>query len=141
MKPIFSRTLKALCCVMVVATLSACGASSTVSPFVPTRVIGLGDAYNDVGSSINGRYTVRGTNEIATVVEQLAAYFGVNTNVDAGIYVNAGTYTTLPSAGVFSYAVAGSLINSGSNSLQNQIDMVLSDVGGSFSDTDLILCK
>jgi len=135
MNPIFSRIFKTLCTVAVVAMLSACGSSSTVDPFTPTRVIGLGDAYNDVGSA-GGPFTVRGTNEVATVVEQLAAYFGVGSS---------GTFKTgtaaLPSTGIFSYAVAGSTISGGSNthSLEEQISMAIAGVGGSFSDGDLIV--
>jgi len=72
MNSTFSRTLKALCAVMAAALLSACGgASSTVEPFHPTRVVGLGDGYNDV------RATVRETGSTTgTVVGQVAAYFG-----------------------------------------------------------------
>ncbi len=77
MNPMISRTLKALCTVAVAALLSACGSSSTVDPFVPTRVIGLGDAYNDTG---NTQYTVRGTDQtITTVVAQVAALYGAPT--------------------------------------------------------------
>ena len=150
MNQIFSRTFKALCTVALVALLSACGASSTVSPFAPTRVIGLGDGYNDVGSSGTRSFTVTGTNEVATVVEQLAAYFGVGSlpsYVDVGRYVGnppTGSNTprqTMGASGIFSYAVAGSLISGGvgSNSLADQINLALADVGGSFSDTDLIV--
>jgi hypothetical protein len=148
MNPIFSRTFKALCAVAFVALLSACGASSTVSPFAPTRVIGLGDGYNDVGSSGTRSFTVTGTNEVATVVEQLAAYFGVGSlpsYVDVGRYVGnpptGSTRQTMGASGIFSYAVAGSLISggAGSNSLADQINLALADVGGSFSDTDLIV--
>ena len=74
MNPMFSRTLKALCTVMVAALLSACGASSTVQPFQPTRVVGLGDGYNDANA------TVREGSTTDTVVQQIAAYFG-QTNV------------------------------------------------------------
>ena len=135
MNPIFSRTFKALCTVAVVALLSTCGASSTVSPFVPTRVIGLGDAYNDVGSA-GGPFTVRGTNEVATVVEQVAVLFGVGSS---GTFVSAGTYTTLPASGVFSYAVGGTLINSGADSLADQISRLSDDVGGTLTSSDLIV--
>ena len=49
MNPIFSRTLKALRTVTVATLLSACGgASSTVDPFVATRVIAFGDGFNYV---------------------------------------------------------------------------------------------
>ena len=76
MNPIFSRTFKALCTIAVVGLLSACGASSTVDPFTPTRVIGLGDARNDTNAT---QYTIRGTGEVSTVVGQVAALFGVST--------------------------------------------------------------
>ncbi len=78
MNPMISRTLKALCTVAVAALLSACGASSTVDPFVPTRVIGLGDGYNDIRTATGGLApTVReGAGTVGSVVEQVAAYFG-----------------------------------------------------------------
>jgi phospholipase/lecithinase/hemolysin len=78
MNPMISRTLKALCTVAVAALLSACGASSTVSPFAPTRVIGLGDGYNDIRTATGGLApTVReGAGTVGSVVEQVAAYFG-----------------------------------------------------------------
>jgi hypothetical protein len=136
MNPIFSRTFKALCSIVIVGLLSACGAGSTVDPFKPTRVIGLGDAYNDVGSSVGAPFTVRGTNKVATVVEQIATLFSVGSS---GTFVNAATYTTLPSTGVFSYAVGGSLINSGVDSLANQISRLIEDVGGTFASSDLIV--
>jgi hypothetical protein len=100
-------------------------------------VIGLGDGYNDVGSdgSGNAPFTVTGTSEVATVVEQLAALFGVGSH---GTFVTAGTYPQLPSTGVFSYAVGGALINSGSDSLAVQITRLIDDVGN-FAASDLIV--
>ena len=71
MNPIFSRTLKALCAVTAAVMLSACGgASSTIDPFHPTRVVGLGDGYNDETATVDDATTTR------TVVGQVAAYFG-----------------------------------------------------------------
>ena len=70
MNPIFSRTFKALCSIAIVGLLSACGASSTVDPFKPTRVIGLGDGFNDATATVDDGTTTR------TVVGQVAAYFG-----------------------------------------------------------------
>jgi phospholipase/lecithinase/hemolysin len=83
MNSIFSRTFKALCAVALMALLSACGgASSTVDPFTPKRVIGLGDAYNDTGETGSTPATVRGTNQsITTVVGQVAALYGAPTVV------------------------------------------------------------
>jgi hypothetical protein len=77
MNSMFSRTLKALLAVAVVGVVVACGSSTTVDPFKPTRVIGLGDAYNDTS---NAQYTVRGTDQtITTVVAQVAALYGAST--------------------------------------------------------------
>lgn len=70
MNPIFSRTFKALCAVSLLALLSACGASSTVEPFKPTRVVGLGDGFNDPAATVDDGTATR------TVVGQMASYFG-----------------------------------------------------------------
>lgn len=68
----FSRTLQALCALAAVVLLSSCGgASSTVDPFKPTRVVGLGDGYNDATATV----VVAGSTT-GTVVGQVAAYFG-----------------------------------------------------------------
>ena len=76
MNPMFSRILKALCTLAAAALLSACGgASSTVEPFRPTRVVGLGDGYNDATATV----VVAGSTT-GTVLGQMAAYFG-QTNV------------------------------------------------------------
>ncbi len=82
MTPIFSRTLKALSALLVAAVLAACGSSSTVDPFKPTRVIGLGDGYNDTRTATGGAApTVReGVSTNSSVVEQVATYFN-QTNV------------------------------------------------------------
>ena len=66
MTPIFSRTLKALSTLLLTAVLTACGSSSTVDPFKPTRVIGLGDGFNDSARAI-----------APTVADQVAANFGL----------------------------------------------------------------
>lgn len=145
MRTTLTRTFQALCALTVVALLSACGgATSTVDPFQPTRVIGLGDGYNDVGSDANAPYTVRGIADTAgvsnarTVVEQLAYYFGFSTTYTA-TFVNAGTYANnqLPATGTFSYAYAGAQVSNGNNSLKDQVDRLLDDVG-TFTDKDLV---
>lgn len=72
MNPTFSRILKALCTLAAIALLSACGgASSTVEPLHPTRVVGLGDGYNDATATVRVAGSTTGT-----VVGQVAAYFG-----------------------------------------------------------------
>ncbi len=85
MTPIFSRTLKALSALLVAAVLAACGSSSTVDPFKPTRVVGLGDGYNDIRTATGGAApTVRtGAGTTSSVVERVAAYFGQSNVVSA----------------------------------------------------------
>jgi phospholipase/lecithinase/hemolysin len=112
MNPIFSRTFKALCTLVVAGMLSACGSSSTVDPFKPTRVVGLGDGYNDIRTATGGAApTVRtGAGTTSSVVERVAAYFG--------------------QSNVVSYATGGARIAD----LAAQIDSV-----GSFSSGDLVV--
>ena len=70
MNLIFRLPLQCLCAVVLVGLLSACGASSTVDPFKPTRVVGLGDGYNDATATVDDGSITR------TVVGQMASYFG-----------------------------------------------------------------
>ena len=109
MNSTISRTFKALCAVAVVTLLSACGASSTVDPFKPTRVVGLGDGFNDATATVRETGSTTGT-----VVGQLAAYFG-QTNI-------------------VSKASAGAQIAD----LAAQIDGVVSTNGG-FTSGDLVV--
>ena len=78
MNSIFSRTFQALCTVILVALLSACGGSSTSDPFRPTRVVGLGDGFNDAAATVDDGTTTR------TVVGQVAAYFGQSNLLSKG---------------------------------------------------------
>jgi phospholipase/lecithinase/hemolysin len=77
MNKILSRSLQTMCTTVVLtAMLSACGSGgSTVDPFKPTRVIGLGDGYNDPTATVRETGSTTGS-----VVEQVATYFG-QTNV------------------------------------------------------------
>jgi phospholipase/lecithinase/hemolysin len=143
MKTKFNLLFKTFSVLSVAVVLTACGgASSTVDPFKPTRVIGLGDGYNDVGSGSNAPFTVRGTTPAAgvssaqTVVEQVAYLFGLSNYT--GTFVNAATYGSgaLPATGTYSYAQDGTQI-SGTNGLGDQVDSLLADVG-TFNSKDLV---
>ena len=120
MNSIFRRTLKALCSVIVVGLLSACGSSSTVDALKPTRVFGLGDGYNVP------TFTVTGTTDTAlTVVQQVAVLFGVSTSL------------------ITNYATGNALITANATvttdqSLTEQITHVISDVG-TFTKSDLVV--
>ena len=140
MKTSLHRTLKAVCASAVLALLTACGGSSSVvDPLTvsASRVIGLGDGYNDVGfGGATTRFTVRDANNSvgSAVVEKLAPMFGGGST---GVAVTARQ--SLPSSGVYSYASGNSLVSSGTNSLQTQVTNLLSDVGGTFGSSDLIV--
>lgn len=115
MNPIFSRTLQAICSIAIVGLLSACGASSTVEPFKPSRVVGLGDGFNDPAATVDDGTTTR------TVVGQVAAYFGqpnIVSKAKAGAKIKASTGSLIPD-------------------LAAQIDDVVTNNGG-FSATDLV---
>lgn len=70
-----SKICKVLCASALLALLFACGSGKTVDPYKPTRVIGLGDAHNDM-SGTQKTVSVT-TGEVKTVVGQVAALWGV----------------------------------------------------------------
>ena len=144
MKPIFSRTFKALCVVMAAALLSACGgASSTVKPLTEkvtpniagSRIIAFGDALSDAGQSAGGkRYTVNdgAAGGSMTLAERLAANFGFSsvTPVQSGV---------LSSGGAYSYAYGGAKVTGGSvMSVADQIDAFV-NAGNQLTDNDLVV--
>jgi hypothetical protein len=114
MNPVFSRTLKALCTLAAVAMLSACGgASSTVEPFVATRVIAFGDGFNFVDANGSGKSTVRATdltaNPVVYVTDDTIA--GRIAATRYGIVVkDVATGPALAATGGFSYATANARV-------------------------------
>ena len=142
MKPIFSRTLKALCVVMAAALLSACGgASSTVKPLTEkvtpniagSRIIAFGDALSDAGQG-GARYTVNdgAAGGSMTLAERLAANFGFSsvTPVHSGV---------LSSGGAYSYAYGGAKVTGGNvTSVAAQIDAFV-NAGNQLTDNDLVV--
>lgn len=95
MKTSIHRLLKACCTVAVAVTLVACGgATSTVNPFQPTRVIGLGDWHNNENTTL----TVTGTTDglRTTVAGQVAALFGSGLTWDSSQASDAARATDLP---------------------------------------------
>ena len=128
MNPIFSRILKALCSVMAAAMLSACGgASSTVDPFVATRVIAFGDGFNYVDGAGAGLSTVQTGETDNTIAGRIAARYG--------IVVKAVASNALASTGGFSYAVPTAKVSD----VATQISTFLSATGNVISKNDLII--
>lgn len=137
MNPIFSRTLKALCSVVAVALLSACGgASSTVKPLTefvtPTiagsRLIAFGDALSDTSAGFTRSiYTVNdGSAGGLTLAERLAANFGFTTMTHVSSGVLAG--------GAYSYASGGATVVD----ISAQIDAFVT-AGNQLTDNDLVV--
>ena len=128
MNSIFSRTFKALCAVALMALLSACGgASSTVDPFTPKRIIAFGDGFSYVDGNGYGLSTVR-TNEVDnTIVGRIAAR--------VGIVVKAVSSNPLAATGGFSYASPKARVAD----VGTQINTFLTDAGGVVGDKDMII--
>ena len=125
MNPIFSRTLKAMCAVAAAALLSACGgASSTVDPFVATRVIAFGDGFNRVDSNGYGLSTVQTSETNNTLAGRIAERYGIVVK-DA----------SLASTGGFSYAERFAKVSD----VVTQIDTFLTASGGVVAKKDLII--
>ncbi len=125
MNPIFSRTLKALCAVVAAALLTGCGgASSTVDPFVATRVIAFGDGFNYVDSNGYGLSTVRTSETTNTLAGRIAERYGIVVK-DAA----------LASSGGFSYASANAKVSD----VATQINTFLTASGGVVAKKDLII--
>jgi phospholipase/lecithinase/hemolysin len=113
MNSTFSRTLKALCTVAVVAMLSACGgATSTKDPFIATRVIAFGDGFNQVDANGSGVSTVRTTDTTTnpivyvtddTIAGRIASRYGIVVKGVSGVAVGG---PALAATGGFSYATA-----------------------------------
>ena len=129
MNPIFSRTLKALCSVMAAAMLSACGgASSTVDPFVATRVIAFGDGFNYVDGTGAGLSTVQTGETDNTIVGRVAARYGI-------VVKDVATGPALSATGGFSYATANAKVSD----VVTQIDTFLTQASGVVAKKDLIV--
>jgi GDSL-like Lipase/Acylhydrolase len=130
MNPMFSRIFKALCALATIAMLSACGgASSTVDPFVATRVIAFGDGFNYVDANGAGLSTVRTGETDITIAGRIAVTrYGIVVKDATGI-------NPLPASGGFSYATASAKVSD----VATQIDTFLASVGGSVAKKDLII--
>jgi outer membrane lipase/esterase len=70
-------TLTRIAALMVACVLVGCGgASSTVNPLTPTRIIAFGDAFSTVDSSGYATYSVNTSETNATVASRIATTYG-----------------------------------------------------------------
>ena len=122
----FSTLMHAVALLAACALVGCGGASSTVDPLVPTRVIAFGDAYSAVDATTGaGTFTVKTGETDNTVAGRIAAKYG---------FVLNGTTTS----GGFSYA--NGTLNSGKVSdVEIQINTYLGNVGNSIGAKDLII--
>ena len=75
-------TLMRIATLMAACVLVGCGgASSTVNPLTPTRIIAFGDQLSAVDSSGRGTYTVYLTDTNTTVASRLAAIYGLTMSI------------------------------------------------------------
>lgn len=129
MNPMLSRILKALCALVAVAMLSACGgATSTVDPFVATRVIAFGDGFSYVNASGAGLSTVQTGETDITIASRIAARYGI-------VVKDVATGPALAATGGFSYASATAKVSD----VATQINTFLTAAGGVVAKKDLII--
>ena len=120
-------TLTRIAALMVACVLVGCGgASSTVDPLVPTRVIAFGDAYSAVFPGTGaGKFTVQTGETDNTLAGRIAAKYG---------FVLKDT----PTSGGYSFA-DGTLGSGKVDNVTTQIDTYLTNVGNSIGAKDLII--
>ena len=120
-------TLMRIATLMAACALVGCGgASSTVDPLVPTRVIAFGDAYSKVDGTGAGTFTVQTGDTDNTLAGRIAAKYG--------IVLNNGSTTS----GGYSYAV-GTLGSGKVTNVTTQIDSYMTHVSSSIGAKDLII--
>jgi outer membrane lipase/esterase len=103
------QALRGLSAASAASVLAACGSGSTFEPLAPTRFVSFGDGWSDLGQTGN-RFTVNdGSTNIW--VAQLAA--------------NYGKTITAQSAGGLGYAQGGARVDTGANSIADQISTFL----------------
>ena len=88
-------TLMRLVALLAACALVACGgASSTVNPLTPTRIIAFGDEFSTVDSSGYGTYTVNIYETNTTVASRLAAIYGLTMYNCASVIVTTNGAST-----------------------------------------------
>lgn len=88
-----TRWLTGLCATLLAVALNGCGGGTVHDPFVPTKIVAMGD--NLAVTTSNARYSVNvSTGEIMTSVEQLAASYGLSSALTSTASVNAKVAAT-----------------------------------------------
>ena len=103
--------------------LAGCGSGSTFEPLVPTRVVSFGDGWSYVGLA-NDRFTVNDSS-VNIWAEQVAANYGL-------------TLTPSSTTG-FGYAQSGARVDTGANSIKDQITAYLTAVSNTVGSSELLI--
>jgi outer membrane lipase/esterase len=99
-------TLTRVAALMVACVLVGCGgASSTVDPLVPTRVIAFGDAFSTVDSRGYATYSVNTSETNATVASRIASIYGFTLK-----NYTASSSSVLASGTAYSYAAGDATV-------------------------------
>ena len=119
-----------VCALALASLLSACGgASSTVDPLVPTRIIAFGDGLSAVNASGIGTYTIQTGETDTTVASRIAARYNIT-------LATAAVGTPLdPLKKGFSYAAG----NAKANDVATQITGFLTDNNSVIGSKDLFI--
>jgi outer membrane lipase/esterase len=103
------QALRCLSAASAASVLAACGSGSTFEPLVPTRFVSFGDGWSDLGQTGNRSTVNDGSTNIW--VQQMAESYG-------------GTITAQATGGL-GYAQNGARIDTGANSMADQITSFL----------------
>ena len=99
-------TLTRIAALMVACVLVGCGgASSTVNPLTPTRVIAFGDAFSTVDASGYATYSVNTSETNATVASRIASIYGFTMK-----FYTASSSSVLASGAAYSYAAGDATV-------------------------------
>jgi outer membrane lipase/esterase len=103
------QALNAFSAAASASLLAACGSGSTFEPLVPSRFVSFGDGWSDLGQT-GSRFTVN-DGSVNIWVQQMAATYGRTITAQA--------------AGGLGFAQGGARVNTGANSITDQITAFL----------------
>ena len=125
-------TLMRIATLMVACVLVGCGgASSTVNPLTPTRVIAFGDAFSTVDSSGYATYSVNTSETNATVASRIASIYGFTLKAVASssAVIASGTAYSYAAGTATSSATATQISNYLANNTPGSKDLFIITAG------------
>jgi len=125
-------TLTRIAALMVACVLAGCGgASSTVNPLTPTRIIAFGDAFSTVDSSGYATYSVNTSETNATVASRIASIYGFTLKAVASssAVIASGTAYSYAAGTATSSATATQISNYLANNTPGSKDLFIITAG------------